>query len=83
MVDELSMGLAPIIVDRLLPVLRTIADETGTGILLVEQHVHMALEVAHRAYVLIHGRVVLEGPAAELAARADLLEASYLGSAAL
>ena len=83
MVDELSMGLAPIVVERLLPILRTIADETGTGILLVEQHVHMALEVAHRAYVLIHGRVVLDGPAAELAARADLLEASYLGSAAL
>jgi len=83
MVDEMSMGLAPIIVERLLPVLRSIADRTGAGVLLVEQHVHVALEVADRAYVLIHGRVVLEGAAAELARRADLLEASYLGQTTL
>ncbi len=79
MVDEMSMGLAPIVVERLLPVLRSIADRTGAAVLLVEQHVHMALELADRAYVLTHGRVVLEGPAAELVRRADLLEASYLG----
>jgi branched-chain amino acid transport system ATP-binding protein len=79
MVDEMSNGLAPIIVENLLPVLRTIATEAGVGILLVEQHAHIALEIADRAYVLTHGRVTLEGPAAELAARTDLLEASYLG----
>ena len=80
MVDEMSLGLAPIIVERLLPVLREIATKTGTGILLVEQHVHLALEVADRAYVLNHGNLVLEGTADYLRANLGLLESSYLGS---
>jgi branched-chain amino acid transport system ATP-binding protein len=79
MVDEMSLGLAPIIVERLLPVLREIASKTGTGILLVEQHVHLALEVADRAYVLSHGNLVLEGTAAHLRENGHLLERSYLG----
>jgi branched-chain amino acid transport system ATP-binding protein len=79
MVDEMSLGLAPIIVERLLPVLRRIADETGAGVLLVEQHVHLALEVADRAYVMNHGSMVLEGDAKHLAANRHLLESSYLG----
>jgi branched-chain amino acid transport system ATP-binding protein len=79
MVDEMSLGLAPIIVARLLPVLRRIADETGAGVLLVEQHVHLALEVADRAYVMNHGSMVLEGDAKHLAANRHLLESSYLG----
>jgi len=83
MVDEMSLGLAPIVVDRLLPVLRTAADELGVGVLLVEQHVHLALEVADRAYLLDHGQLVLEDDADELADRPELLESSYLGTRAL
>ncbi len=82
MVDEMSLGLAPVIVERLMPVLRRIADD-GCGVLVVEQHVHLALEFADRAYVLSHGDLVLEGAAADLDQRRDLLASSYLGDAAI
>lgn len=75
--DELSLGLAPIIVGRLLDAVRTAADR-GMGVLLVEQQIRNALRVADRAYVLRRGRVVLEGPTAELRTRIDEIEASYL-----
>ena len=82
MVDEMSLGLAPLVVQRLLPVVRRIADELGTAVLLVEQHVDLALEIADRAYVLDRGRVVISGPAKELRGRRDLLTASYMGELA-
>jgi branched-chain amino acid transport system ATP-binding protein len=83
LVDEMSLGLAPVVVERMLPVLRRVADEFGTGVLFVEQHVAQALEVADRAYVLNHGRLVLEGAAAGLRGRHELLRSSYLGEAAM
>jgi branched-chain amino acid transport system ATP-binding protein len=81
-VDEMSLGLAPIIVEQLLPIVRRIADETGCGVLMVEQHVNMALQVANRAYVLNHGAVVMHGDADELRRNRDLLESSYLDGGA-
>ena len=79
LVDEMSLGLAPIIVERLLPLVRDIADSTGAAVLIVEQHIQMALSVADRAYVMSHGEVSMSGTAAEMLARRDLLEASYMG----
>ena len=79
LVDEMSLGLAPIIVSRLLPVLRTIAESTGAGVLVVEQHVPLVLGVSDHAYVLDRGRVVLAGTSAEVADRIDEVEAGYLG----
>jgi branched-chain amino acid transport system ATP-binding protein len=81
LVDELSFGLAPGVAPQLLELLRGIAAETSTGVLLVEQFAALALRVADRGYVLDRGRVALAAPAAELAARPDLIEASYLGQA--
>ena len=77
MVDEMSLGLAPTIVDLLLGVLVDIRKE-GVTILLVEQDVHSAFEVADRAYVMETGRIVREGPAAELAGDPEVKRA-YLG----
>ncbi len=82
LVDEMSLGLAPVIVERLLPILRRVATDLGAAVLFVEQHVALALEVADRAYVLTHGRIVLEGAAERLRADRNLIAASYLGEAA-
>ncbi|GAC52566.1 ABC transporter ATP-binding protein [Gordonia amicalis] len=81
LIDELSMGLAPVIVERLLPVVRAVADSTGAAVILVEQHVQLALEVADTAMVMRHGNQVLRGDAAELAATPDVIENAYMGEA--
>ena len=69
LVDELSLGLAPQVVERLLRTVRTIADEDGAGVLVVEQHVHLALAVADRGYVLERGRITAQGTMGELRSR--------------
>jgi branched-chain amino acid transport system ATP-binding protein len=77
MLDEPSLGLAPQIVQVIFTIIREI-NAAGTTILLVEQNAHMALKVAHRAYVLEVGRVTMNGPAADLAA-SDEVRKAYLG----
>jgi branched-chain amino acid transport system ATP-binding protein len=79
LIDELSLGLAPVIVDAILPTLRDYAKKTGAGVLIVEQHVQRVLEVADRGYVLSHGDTVMQGPAARLRSDRHLIMASYLG----
>lgn len=77
LLDEPSMGLAPLLVQDIFRVIRQVNAE-GTTILLVEQNAHMALEVAHRAYVLETGNIILEGPAHEVAKNPKVIKA-YLG----
>ncbi len=79
LLDELSLGLAPVIVESLLPVVRQYALDAGCGVLLVEQHIHLALEIANRGYVLSHGEIVLHDSADVLNADRELLFSSYLG----
>ena len=76
--DELSLGLAPKIVDRLLGAVRTAADERGTGALIVEQHAHKALKYADRMYLMARGQILLELPAAEAIKRLDEIEDAYM-----
>jgi sulfate-transporting ATPase len=78
--DELSLGLAPLLVDRLLAAVRDAANE-GLGVLLVEQHVHKAMDVADRAVVLRRGRIELAGTTDELRSRLSELEGAYLTGA--
>ena len=77
--DELSLGLAPMVSDRLLVAVREAADQ-GMGVLLVEQRIGRALKIAERAYVLRLGRVVMEGTGADLQSQLDEIEALYLSA---
>ncbi|GAB04830.1 ATP-binding cassette domain-containing protein [Gordonia amarae] len=78
-VDELSMGLAPVIVERLLPVMRQVADDSDTAVIIVEQHVALVLEIADTALVLRHGDNVLHDAAEKLRGAPELIEQAYLG----
>jgi len=79
LLDEMSLGLAPMIVDDLARAVRRIADHDGVGVLLVEQHTAVALTIADHAVVLRHGEVVLDAPGPELSETPDRLRAAYLG----
>ena len=78
LLDEPSLGLAPMVVREVFEVLDRIRAEQGTGMLLVEQNAALALELADAAYVLAAGRTVLSGPASEIRAE-DSVRRSYLG----
>jgi branched-chain amino acid transport system ATP-binding protein len=78
LLDEPSMGLAPIVVHEIFEIVRQLNQRERVSVLLAEQNATLALRFAHHGYVLENGQVVAEGPAAELAARADV-KAYYLG----
>jgi branched-chain amino acid transport system ATP-binding protein len=79
LLDELSLGLAPVIVEDLLPVVATYARDSGCAVLLVEQHIQIALAVAERGYVMSHGELVVHESADVLRADHQLILSSYLG----
>jgi ABC-type branched-subunit amino acid transport system ATPase component/sugar phosphate permease len=80
LIDELSLGLAPVIVGQLLPIVRRMADD-GVTVVLVEQSVNVALTVAERAYFMERGEIRFDGPTAELLERPDLLRSVFLSAA--
>jgi branched-chain amino acid transport system ATP-binding protein len=75
--DELSFGLAPVIVARLVPVITRLAEQ-GVGVLLIEQFTHIALRIAHHACVMERGRIRFSGEPAELVRNPDILHSAYL-----
>ena len=81
LIDEMSMGLAPIAVESLMPVIRQVADEHGASVIMVEQHVQLALEVADEAMVIVHGNVVLAGAAEPFRKDTSAVQAAYMGAA--
>ena len=80
LLDEPSLGLAPLIVQKIFDIIATVNKEEGTTILLVEQNANMALKIADRGYVMENGKIVLEGDATELRENPDVKE-FYLGTA--
>jgi branched-chain amino acid transport system ATP-binding protein len=80
LIDELSLGLAPVVVGQLLPIVRRMADD-GVTVVLVEQSVNVALTVAERAYFMERGKIMFDGPTAELLERPDLLRSVFLSAA--
>ena len=82
LIDELSLGLAPVIVGQLLPIVQRVAAQ-GTAVILVEQSVNVALSVAERAYFMERGTIRFSGPTSELLGRKDLLRSVFLSGAAV
>ncbi len=80
LLDEPSLGLAPLVVKQIFSILRTINQELGTTIFLVEQNAHHALRLAHRGYVMVTGQVTLSGTGAELLANPEIQTAYLEGS---
>jgi branched-chain amino acid transport system ATP-binding protein len=78
LLDEPSLGLAPLIVKQIFDAIRRLNAETGLSVLLVEQNAYQALRLAHRGYVLVNGRIAMAGPGRELLARPEI-RAAYLG----
>jgi branched-chain amino acid transport system ATP-binding protein len=78
LLDEPSLGLAPLLVQEIFAIIRQINQESGVAMLLVEQNATVALSIAHEAYVMETGRIVLNGPASQLMENADIKE-FYLG----
>jgi len=78
LIDEMSMGLAPVAVESLMPVIRRVADEHGAAVIMVEQHVQLALEVADEAMVIVHGSVVLSGSAETYRNDISAVESAYM-----
>ncbi len=81
LIDEMSLGLAPVVFTRLLPIVSTIA-QSGVGVLLVEQFTNLALGLAQEAIVVASGHVTFQGSAAQLRERPELLHRAYLGGEA-
>ena len=79
LIDEVSMGLAPLVVRRIYEVLRETVNQRGFGVLIVDQQLRNALNVADRAYIMSRGQIVLEGTTTDLRHRADEIEEQYLG----
>jgi branched-chain amino acid transport system ATP-binding protein len=78
LIDEMSMGLAPVAVEALMPVIRRVADEHGASVIMVEQHIQLALEAADHAMVLVHGSIVLSDSAEKLRADTSQVESAYM-----
>jgi len=78
LIDEMSMGLAPVAVESLMPVIRRVADEHGASVIMVEQHVQLALEVADEAMVMVHGSIVLSGSAETYRNDTSAVESAYM-----
>jgi branched-chain amino acid transport system ATP-binding protein len=78
LVDEISLGLAPMVTARVLSALVDVAQSVGVGVVLVEQHVYAAFEASQRAYVLQRGRIVLEGKSMDLIDRIDEIQEVYI-----